>query len=112
MLAAADWMSWRNMVQGCCVHASLSSQSCGKARAVRVVAFAGAFFVAATAMAAPRPLGLNVHDSSGVGLDATRDAVLGAAPKYVRIDVNWFDVEKSQGQYDWTVIDAVVDGAK
>ena len=48
-------------------------------------------------MAAPRPLGLNVHDSSGVGLNATRDAFLGSGPKLVRIDVNWYDVEKSQG---------------
>src|SRR5436190_12859482 len=79
---------------------------------MRSARFLGLLFVASAAMAAPRPLGLNVHDSSGVGLDATRDAVLGTGPKYVRIDVNWFDVEKSQGQYDWTVIDAVVDGAK
>ena len=71
-----------------------------------------AFLWAIPAVGAPRPLGLNVHDSAGVGLDATRDAFLGTGPKFVRIDVNWFDVEKSQGQYDWTVIDAVVDGAK
>lgn len=80
---------------------------------MRSAAFLGTLLVAtATSAAAPRPIGLNVHDSSGVGLNATRDAVLGNGPKLVRIDVNWYDVEKSQGQYDWTVIDAVVDGAK
>lgn len=38
----------------------------------------------------------------------TRDAKLG----WVRIDVNWLDVEKTQGTFDWTVIDAVVDAAR
>ena len=53
-------------------------------------------------------LGLNVHQSTGVGLDVTRAASLG----WVRIDVNWFQAEPSQGQYDWTLLDQVVDGAK
>jgi len=53
-------------------------------------------------------LGLNVHQSSGVGLDATKGATLG----WVRIDANWVDVEKTQGQFDFTVLDAVVDGAR
>lgn len=70
--------------------------------------FALGVLLAGSASAAPRPLGLNVHQSAGVGLDATRDS----GTKWVRIDVNWYDVEKAQGQYDWTVIDAVVDGAK
>lgn len=68
----------------------------------------GVALVAANAGAAPKSLGFNAHQSTGVGLDATRDS----GTTWVRIDVNWFDVEKAQGQYDWTVIDAVVDGAK
>ena len=64
------------------------------------------FFAAQTAFAAPKSLGLNVHDSNAVGLDATKDS----GTTWVRIDVNWYDVEKSQGQLDWTVIDSVVDG--
>jgi MYXO-CTERM domain-containing protein len=53
-------------------------------------------------------LGLNVHQSSGVGLDATKGCSLG----WVRIDANWLDAEKSQGQFDFTVFDAVVNGAQ
>jgi hypothetical protein len=71
------------------------------------VGLATALF-ATSSLAAPKQLGMNVHQSQGVGLDATRDA----GAKWVRIDLNWLDVEKTQGQYDWTVIDAVVDGAR
>lgn len=60
------------------------------------------------AHAAPRPLGVNVHQSTDIGLDATRDAGLG----WVRIDLNWLDVEPAPGAYDWTLIDTVVDNAK
>jgi hypothetical protein len=52
-------------------------------------------------------LGLNVHQSTGVGLDVTRAASLG----WVRIDVNWFSAEPAQGTYDWALLDQVVDGA-
>src|SRR5262245_52669428 len=60
-----------------------------------------------SASAAPRALGLNVHQSVDVGLDATRDAGLGV----VRIDVNWFQAEPSQGVYDFALLDSIVDGA-
>src|SRR5262245_41074644 len=59
------------------------------------------------AYAAP-PLGLNVHQSHDVGLDVTRDA----KRRWVRIDLNWLDAEPTQGQFDWTRFDAIVDGAK
>lgn len=57
---------------------------------------------------APAGLGLNVHQSKDTGVDVTAAAKLG----WARIDVNWYDVEKSAGVYDWTVIDALVDAAR
>lgn len=59
------------------------------------------------AVAAPHALGLNVHQSTMVGLDAARDAHMG----WVRIDLDWLDAEPSQGAYDWTLFDSIVDGA-
>ncbi len=67
-----------------------------------------AIAVAAPAAAAPRELGLNIHQSTDVGPAVTQAANL----KWVRIDVNWFDAEKSKGVYDWTILDQVVDAAK
>jgi uncharacterized protein (TIGR03382 family) len=75
---------------------------------LRFMPGAALVLAASSALAAPKSLGLNVHQSTTVGLDATKDSLAA----WVRIDVNWYDVEKSQGQFDWTVIDAVVDGAK
>lgn len=59
------------------------------------------------ALAAPKALGLNTHQSTTVGLDATRDAGLG----WVRIDFNWINAEPKKGVFDWSVFDAIVDGA-
>jgi hypothetical protein len=63
--------------------------------------------LAGRAGAAPKELGLNVHQSVDVGLDATRD--LGGT--WVRIDFNWFQAEPKQGQIDFKLYDAIVDGA-
>ena len=41
----------------------------------------------ASAAAAPKELGYNVHQSTTVGMDATKDAGLG----WVRVDFNWLD---------------------
>ncbi|HEY1960144.1 MAG TPA: hypothetical protein VGH28_31260 [Polyangiaceae bacterium] len=59
-------------------------------------------------MIAAASLGLNVHQSSTVGPSATKGASLGI----VRIDANWLDAEKSQGQLNFTLFDQVVDAAK
>jgi hypothetical protein len=71
-----------------------------------------ALALATLALAAPAAradsLGLNVHQSSTTGLDATRDATL----HWVRIDLNWLDVEPTEGAFDFSRIDPVVDGAK
>lgn len=67
---------------------------------------AAALFVAADASAKDE-LGLNVHASTKVGQDVTRDSKLG----WVRIDVNWFQIEPTQGQYDWSLMDQVVSAA-
>ena len=53
-------------------------------------------------------LGLNVHQSSTVGPAATKGASLGL----VRIDANWLDVEKTQGVYDFTILDQVANAAQ
>jgi hypothetical protein len=63
--------------------------------------------LAAIAIAAAS-LGLNVHQSSTVGPNATKGASLG----WVRIDANWLDAEQSQGQFDFTLFDAVVNAAQ
>jgi len=52
-------------------------------------------------------LGLNVHQSSTVGPNATKAAGL----SFVRIDANWLDAEKTQGTFDFTLFDQVVDAA-
>lgn len=62
----------------------------------------------ALAIAAAATLGLNVHQSSTVGLNATT----GAGLTWVRIDANWLDAEKTQGAFDFTLFDQVVDAAK
>ena len=72
------------------------------------LAFLAALVVAPSALAAPKELGLNVHQSADVGLDVTKAANL----RWVRIDVNWFQAEPKQGTFDWTVLDQVVDGAR
>lgn len=53
-------------------------------------------------------LGLNVHQSSTVGLDITRDAKLA----WVRIDLNWLDAQPQNGAPDFTLFDTIVDGAR
>ncbi len=78
-----------------------------KARGALGLVAAAALF-AAPAAAAPKELGLNIHQSTDVGLEVTKSANL----KWVRIDVNWFAAEPTQGVYDWAVLDQVIDGAK
>ena len=56
--------------------------------------------VASPALGAKKELGFNVHQSNTVG----PDVVVGAGTKWMRIDVNWLDVEKTQGSFDWSVI--------
>lgn len=77
-------------------------------RTAAVLAALGLGLAASPASAAPAGLGLNVHQSKDTGVDATAATKLG----WARIDVNWYDVEKSQGVYDWSVIDALVDAAR
>ena len=78
-------------------------------RAVGVMlGVAAALGGAGPAEAGPKLLGANVHQSLDVGHDATKAAGLG----WVRIDLNWIDCEPSQGQYDFALLDGVVDAAK
>lgn len=63
--------------------------------------------LAPSALAAPRQLGVNVHQSTDVGMDVAKAASL----SWVRIDFNWLDVETSKGVYDWSRMDAVVAAA-
>ncbi len=59
------------------------------------------------AHAQPKTLGFNVHQSTGIGLDATAASGTGM----VRIDLNWLDAQPSAGAPDFTLFDAIVDGA-
>ena len=63
---------------------------------------------AAVGLVALSALGLNVHQSSTVGVAATKGSALG----FVRIDANWIDAEATEGQFDFTIFDAVVDAAR
>ncbi len=62
----------------------------------------------ASALAEARLLGLNVHQSADVGLAVTQ----GCGGHVVRIDFNWFNAEPSQGAYDWSLFDPLVDAAR
>lgn len=75
-------------------------------RSLSLPCFAAALMVSAPALA-KKELGVNVHQSPTVGVDIAKDARLG----WVRIDLNWFNVEDAQGHFNWEVIDAVVDAA-
>src|SRR5262245_16101864 len=75
-------------------------------RGLPALTLAASLLCSAPALA-KKELGVNVHQSPSVGVDIARDAGLG----WVRIDVNWFDVEHQKGDYNWGVIDAVVDAA-
>ena len=53
-------------------------------------------------------LGFNIHQSSTVGPNATKDAGL----KWVRIDMNWDLAQPADAVPDWTVLDQVVNAAQ
>lgn len=59
------------------------------------------------AVSAQNVVGLNVHLPPGDVLDAAQASGVG----WIRIDNNWLNHERAQGQYDWGPLDAVVDGA-
>jgi hypothetical protein len=53
-------------------------------------------------------LGLNVHQSTDVGLDISRDANV----KWVRIDFNWVNAQPTNTTPDFTLFDTLIDNAK
>jgi hypothetical protein len=57
---------------------------------------------------AVQELGLNTHQSTSVGLDATRDAKL----RWVRIDLNWFNAQPTPAAPDFSLFDTIVDEAQ
>lgn len=57
--------------------------------------------------AAPKLVGLNVHQSRDVGLPVATKCKAGI----VRIDFNWFQIETSQGSYDFSLFDQLIDDA-
>lgn len=63
--------------------------------------------LAASPALAQNAVGLNVHLPPRDELDAAAAAGVG----WVRIDNNWINHERAEGQYDWGALDAVVDGA-
>lgn len=64
--------------------------------------------VPALASAAPKEIGLNVHDDGALAMDVARDAHL----TWVRVDFNWLDMEPTSGTYAFATLDAVVDAAR
>src|SRR5262252_1447911 len=52
-------------------------------------------------------VGVNTHLPPADTLDLTHELHTG----WIRIDFNWFMAEPAQGQYDWSVFDAVANGA-
>lgn len=65
-----------------------------------------AAFACAEAHAA-QELGLNIHQSATTGVNASKDASV----QWARIDLNWYDAEPQQGQYDWTIFDGLINAA-
>jgi hypothetical protein len=64
--------------------------------------------LAASAQSAPSHfVGVNAHQPSPDVLDAAKD--LGVS--WIRIDLNWFQVEPTRGSYNWAPFDAIIDGA-
>ena len=58
---------------------------------------------------AAQKLGLNVHQSSDVGLDAARDS----GTDWVRIDFNWYDAQPtSAAATDWSRFDTLINAAR
>ncbi|MBI4699645.1 MAG: cellulase family glycosylhydrolase [Deltaproteobacteria bacterium] len=53
------------------------------------------------------PFGVNAHQASNAALDKVAAAGIG----WVRFDMNWFQLEPKQGQYDWQEPDRFIDHA-
>lgn len=53
------------------------------------------------------PYGINVHLSSSDVLQKAKDAGI----KWIRIDIDWFTIEKTPGNFDYTGVDRVVNFA-
>ncbi len=75
-----------------------------------ILLFALFIFLAAVLPAAyisPSPYGINVHLARNTVLDQVRDAGI----KWIRIDINWVDIESVPGQFNFTELDRVVNYA-
>ncbi len=74
-----------------------------------VTSLAGLLLVPAGLGQAAQKLGLNVHQSSDVGLDAARDS----GTDWVRIDFNWYDAQPtSAAATDWSRFDTLINAAR
>ena len=74
---------------------------------LRYVAALAVVLSAGTAGAAPKRVGLNIHQSQDIGLPVASACGAGI----VRIDFNWFNIETSQGNYDFARFDQLIDEA-
>lgn len=54
------------------------------------------------------PWGINTHVPDDRTLDLVRDAGLG----WIRVDMNWLELEPARDQYNWGFMDHVVDAAR
>ena len=75
---------------------------------MRRVLLAGILLSAAPARAATHDVGYNVHQSLDTGVPVS--AACGGS--IVRIDLNWFQAEPTEGTYDWALFDRLIDGAR
>jgi hypothetical protein len=74
---------------------------------VLLAALAAAAAASEDAWGDARLVGLNIHQSADVGVAVTE----GCKGGIVRVDFNWYAAEPSEGTYDWSVLDAVVNAS-
>ncbi|HKC26084.1 MAG TPA: dockerin type I domain-containing protein [Thermoanaerobaculia bacterium] len=70
-----------------------------------------ALFLGTPLRAADSPYGINAHAPQGADLAALFDAAKAARIGWVRIDFAWSAVERSPGDFDFSVYDALVSAA-
>ncbi len=69
-----------------------------------IVVFISIFFISAHG---EDSLGINTH----ILHNDVYDAVSATGIPWVRIDINWFDIESQQGKFNWNEVDRVVNKA-
>jgi hypothetical protein len=74
----------------------------------RAIICAAVALSASSARAATHDIGFNVHQSLDTGVPVS--AACGGS--IVRIDLNWIQIEETEGNFNWALFDALIDGAR